>query len=354
VKNKLPITDCRLPVEKPAARRFASIRNGQPATGNSAAFSLIELMVVITIFSLIVLILMAVFNSTQTAFRAGVTQSGVLEDSRAVMDLMTSDLKLMTPSDDSSNGPNSSLLYAINNSNSVANFFAGTNLFYQPLPQDLPGSGGTRTNILQSFFMLSKQNLSGRSMWIGTGYAVMTNGSATLYPLYRFTMNAPASTDPVALFNIFANTLNGAYVINGVYANGFTNSSWSHLIDGVVDLRVHAYNPDGYLITNSVQYHYEGTQWETNYDFNAYYQPSLNGGEPNFYFFSNAIPGAVEIQMGVLEDRVQQRAASRGLPGQIPSPANPAQWQYLQSQAGRVHIFRQRVTIPNVDPTAYQ
>src|SRR5208282_4111864 len=62
------------------------------------AFTLIELLVAITLLSLIVLALMAVFNSTQTAFRASVTQTDVLEGGRAAMDMMTSDLRQMAPS----------------------------------------------------------------------------------------------------------------------------------------------------------------------------------------------------------------------------------------------------------------
>ena len=51
--------------------------------------------------------------------------------------------------------------------------------------------------------------------------------------------------------------------------------------------------------------------------------------------------------MGVLEDRTLQRAESLSA-----SPA--AEDKYLAQQAGAVHIFRQRVSIPNVDPSAYQ
>ena len=61
-------------------------------------FSLVELLVVMTLLSLIVLALMAVFNSTQQAFRAGVTQTDVLEGSRAAVDLITADLRGLTPS----------------------------------------------------------------------------------------------------------------------------------------------------------------------------------------------------------------------------------------------------------------
>ena len=70
--------------------------------------------------------------------------------------------------------------------------------------------------------------------------------------------------------------------------------------------------------------------------------------------FSNTLPASVEIELGVLEDRTLQRAGSLGIAGQPPSPSVPIQWQYLQNQAGKVHVFRQRVTIPNVDPSAYQ
>ena len=41
---------------------------------------------------------MAVFNSTQTAFRASVTQTDVLEGGRAAMDMIAGDLREMAPS----------------------------------------------------------------------------------------------------------------------------------------------------------------------------------------------------------------------------------------------------------------
>ena len=48
-----------------------------------SAFTLIEVLVVVVLMSLIILALMAVFNSTQTAFRASLTQTDVLEGGRA-------------------------------------------------------------------------------------------------------------------------------------------------------------------------------------------------------------------------------------------------------------------------------
>ncbi len=58
------------------------------------------------------------------------------------------------------------------------------------------------------------------------------------------------------------------------------------------------------------------------------------------------MPATVEIEMSTLEDRALQRAESR--------PYGPVRDQYLSDQAGRVHVFRQRIAIPNVVPAAYQ
>ena len=61
-------------------------------------FTLIEVMVVVVLLSLIVVALMSVFSSTQTAFRASVTQTDILEGGRAAMDMIAQDLKEMAPS----------------------------------------------------------------------------------------------------------------------------------------------------------------------------------------------------------------------------------------------------------------
>ena len=55
----------------------------------------------------------------------------------------------------------------------------------------------------------------------------------------------------------------------------------------------------------------------------------------------------MELDLGVLEDRTLSRASSFGLS----TPGNYT--NYLALQAGKVHLFRQRVTIPNADPAAY-
>jgi len=284
------------------------------------------------LLSLIVLVLMTVFNSTQSAFRAGVTQTDVLEGGRVAMDMIVSDLKVMTPS----GGYNTNLFEnSFDYPLSTVNFYVNTNSYanYQPLIQSLPGSinNEQRTNVLENVFMLSRQNLNGRDSWVGMGYTVNAANASPLFPLYRFYTNSPASSDPYNLLNTF---------MTAVQFGVFTNTGWSHLIDGVVDLRVHAFDVNGYQMTNSFN-SVLGISY-TNVD--PIFVPQW--GETGIYFFSNTIPASVEVQMGALEDRVLQRAES--LPAQSTVQSN-----YLSQQAAHVRVFRQRVLIPNVDPTAY-
>ena len=295
-------------------------RKSQIANG----FTLIEVMVVVVLLSLIVLALMAVFNSTQAAFRASVTQAGVLDDGRAAMDLMAADLRAMAPSRG-----------RFDITNGAVNFYARVAAFAappSPLVQPMVGGNSVRTNVLEYFFILSRGNQNGVPMWYGVGYAVATNApDGSPYALYRFATNHPvAAVDPALIAQDF---------FSGFLANV---SGGSHLLNGVVDLTVRAYNPGGYWMTNL--YQFNGSQWVTNQNI-AFASPIY--GEVGFVMFSNTLPASVEIEMGVLEDRALQRAESL-------SGSPQAQGRYLAGAAGAVHVFRQRVAIPNVDPAAYQ
>jgi type II secretory pathway pseudopilin PulG len=293
-------------------------RTAQRDIPTEPAFTLVEILVAMALMSLIVLALMAVFNGTQTAFRAGLTQTDVLESGRATMDLIKSDLETMTPS------------LGNNMAFGAVNFCVTTNLFttgYSPLYQTLPASisGNSRTNVLESFFILSRGNVNGGDNWIGTGYTVVaTNSQNDLYPLYRFTTNYPTmTTNPASLF--YANFLNFL-----LYP-----TNYSHLMNGVVHLRVRTYDVNGTLIGNPT------IVLPANI-----YTNVLPGvpGEAGVSFYSNAVPASVEVEMGVLEDSALQHAESLN---------SSVLTNYLAQHAGQVHIFRQSVPIRNVDPTAY-
>ncbi|HVU08756.1 MAG TPA: prepilin-type N-terminal cleavage/methylation domain-containing protein [Verrucomicrobiae bacterium] len=292
------------------------------------AFSLVEILVVMAILSFIVVALMAVFNGTQKAFRAGLTQTDVLESGRVAMDLMRGDLETMTPSYMPSNAISSGFI-----SNNI-NFYVIVTTNSSPLSplfQNLAGSSQQRTNILEKFFILSRDNIKGSQSWVGTGYTVTNSPDGGWYSLYRFyeTTNIITGT-PASLYNNFTSI-------------ALTNSTfWSHLMDGVVHLRVRAFDTNGVWMNLP---NWQNGQVATNNVLYFTYTPQF--GETGFYMFSNMVPASVEIELGVLEDRALQHAESL-------NGASTAQNNYLTQQAGQIHLFRQRVPIRNVDPTAYQ
>ncbi len=320
----LPLTSCKLQVGCPklsAAKLQPATCNLQPAP--RAAFSLVEVLVVVSLLALIVLALMDVFSSTQRAFRASVTQSDVLEGSRAAMELITSDLRGMTPS------------YGTNQPGVVnfgaVNFFTYANGYaYAPLEQSLPGGSIRRTNLLNYFFVLGREN----TQWVGNGYIVDTTSTSPLYPLYRFHRTQNISQPPRQLFDLFLFEIQQAQWTN-----------MSHVLDGVVHLVVRPFDPNGIWLTNGYSKFMTPPR-------NAYFDVPFQG-EMNCYFYGNAIPAAVELQLGVIEDRALARAES--LPNNVPAaPPNDRRSLYLAGQSGAVHIFRQQVNIQNVDRSAYQ
>jgi hypothetical protein len=277
------------------------------------------------LLSLIVLALMTVFNSTQKAFRASLTQTDMLESGRLAMGLMVGDLETMAPAGS----------YAVNFYSEVTPFTSPPSPSYQSLV-GVSNPGTMRTNVLEKFFSLSRQNVNGTPSWVGTGYVVSTNSpDGALYPLYRFYTNVSvmATNSPLTLYYAFLQT-------------PLTNSPpWSHLMDGAVALRVRAFDNGGRWITNDL---IVTNGISTNQVVWAYPSYPFTWSEPSqFYMLSNIVPASVEVELGVLEDVVLRRAESFN--GNL-----FAQTNYLAQHAGQVHLFRQRVLIRNVDPTAYQ
>ncbi|HEX7651935.1 MAG TPA: prepilin-type N-terminal cleavage/methylation domain-containing protein [Verrucomicrobiae bacterium] len=304
---KLPVS-----IPLPAARPVV-LRRRQ-------GFSLVEVLLVISLLALIVLALMDVFSSTQRAFRASVTQSDVMESSRAAMELMTEDLRKMTPCYGKVDGTN-------------VNFFSYYNgllfgdAYYAPLVQSLPGTTTERTNLLNYIYILGRQN----NQWIATAYIVVNTNTSPLYPLYRYHAQISTTFPPGILSSNFLALANN---------QAWTNAAFSHLMDGVVHLVARPYDPNGTWMTNG---------------YNPYMMPPAGAyfvapayGEANCAFYSNALPAMVEIQLGVIEDRALAKA--EGLNGASTYMAS----NYLSSQSGALHLFRQQVSIPNLDRSAYQ
>lgn len=300
-----------------------------------SGFSLIEILVVLALISLITVALMAVFSTTQKAFRASITTADTLEGGRALMDLITSDLETMTPSYGISNaalvnsGKQLSVGGPVNFCALVKTFTAGPP---SPLMQPLIGSPTPipRTNVLEDIFILSKGNINGVASWIGTGYSVTTNlADGTLYPLYRFYMATNAASGAFGQFILYTNF---------IYFNYTNSASWSHLMDGVVHLTARCYDTNGVWMTNGYSNPLNVPVHNSVFIGSPY-------SEPTCYFFSNTVPAAVQIEMGKLEDRTLEHAQSL-------SGIN--QSNYLSNASGQLRIFTRRVWIRNLDPSAYQ
>jgi hypothetical protein len=220
------------------------------------------------------------------------------------------------------------------------NFYAAMpyrRVTYRPALQTLPGTAAwpRRTNLLHDVFFVARHNQE----LVGIGYFVRTNDSRTgalgLSPfgvgtLYRFETNAPA--------------LSGRTVAN--MQGEFNQAKLSEfratkVVDGVVHFLTRAFDTNGYRIVANL-----GTNISAYYDqFDG--REQLVAGEIEVYeFFSNAVPATVELELGILEDRAWQQFKAQ--------PTATAKSNHLAGLAGRVHVFRQRIPIRNVDPGAYQ
>lgn len=294
------------------------------------AFSLIEVLVVTGLLSIIIIGLVMMFAQTQRAYKLGTTQVDVLEGGRMATDLITRDLQQIaaTPYN-------------------TTNFFLATLATvpstgdrYDPLAQTLPGSANLRTNLLQETFFLTRENQN----WTAVGYFVRTNetGPTLGFPggsggsLYRFENNY---TDSV----LRRFPLQPWY--DFVAAAVQTNRA-SRVLEGVVHFKLRTFTPSGMRIVNS---NYPNTFYPgvwARLPIGAAAADYPFGETPNLYFTSNAIPASVEVELGILEAREIERARA------ITSPT--ARAKYLADQAGKVHLFRWRVPLRNVDSTVYQ
>jgi type II secretory pathway pseudopilin PulG len=289
------------------------------------AFSLIEILVVIGLLSLIILGLLAMFNQTQRAFRTGMTQVDVLEAGRAATDMIARELSQITPAS-----------YTWD----AINFYAKVQSF-PPFLQPLPGTASpSRTNLLEEVFFLTQENQTGQPRWSGIGYWVgdpVNGGPATggWGTLYRFQTNTVFRDmpSPRSLYNYY----------NSVARRSLS----SRIIDGVVHFKVRAFTTNGTWITPV------SPDVATPMRARMQYSPSVPGEVdyvtgPFFTFTNTAVPAFVEFELGILEERALARLKS------IPAADSLTRSNYLAQQAGRVHLFRTRVPVRNVDPTAYQ
>jgi prepilin-type N-terminal cleavage/methylation domain-containing protein len=276
------------------------------ALRKSRGFTLIEIMIVAVLLTVIILGLLAMFQQTQKAFRVGLAQTDVLEAGRATSHLLARELEHVTPS------------------GSAVNFFA-----WIPFPrteQDLPASTEKRTNYLEELFFLRRENQT----WIATGYRVGTPNLG-IGSLYRYETNCPVVTP-----------FGSSWTVDRMYYD-FNNqplARFSRIADGVVHFKIQAFDMKGILLTNETIQQLPDSEIRIS-------SGTFAPGEVGYYIMSNrTAPASIEFEMGILEPRAAERVRALS---DTPSAATA----YLEKQAGRLHVFRQRVSVRNVDPAVY-
>lgn len=278
-----------------------------------AAFSLLEVLVVVALLSFIILGLMMMFGQVQRAYKLGTTQVDVMESGRMLADQFNRELVQATPS------------YGSN----CVNFYAQI-ISPQPLLQTLSGMPDIeRTNLLSALFFLTRQN----QRWTGIGYLVADTNQAGMGTLYRYELTAPYGTDPALLYERF-------YRLYDDHLRYLTpiDKDMNRMVEGVVGFTVRAYDPNGVWLTGLNRTNLIA-EWPVT--------PGLFGvGEMEYYLFrSNAIPASVEVELGVLEDATVAKARA--------FPTAAARRNFLKDRANSVHVFRTRTSLRNVDPVAY-
>jgi type II secretory pathway pseudopilin PulG len=257
------------------------------------AFTLIEIMVAVTLLAVITLGLLAMFYQTQRAFRLGANQVDILESGRATMQLMNQDLQQVYPS------------YLVN----VLNFKAATNGLGR-LDMVLPV--GWKTNQLEDIAFLARRG----NEWLGITYRIdhQNKGAGTLYRSVIVTN--PAIQDPF--------TAREWYVVSNLAYTAMWNvptTNFHRIADGVVHLSVKAFNEQGQLYMEGRQY----------YEFLA--TNTITTG----YQFLDRAPAYLDLELGILDPKALKQFEAR--------PNALTARSYLTNQAYRVHVFSQRIAL---------
>lgn len=313
------------------------------------AFTLIEIMITIGLLSFIVLGLLAMFNQTQKAFKAGMTQTDILESGRATMDLLVREMQEMKPSGYPLSRFNNTWVAATNFFSELSPGFDNVGVANPPLLQELTDNYFPRTNLIQRFFFLRKVNQD----WVGVGYQVIPDDpNGCVGTLYRFEGTNFSRQGPFTVSGDFIQAAAIAYQSN---LNGRIITNLSRIADGIVHLRVRAFATNGFMIVSGSTpgtngfFEFDRTPaglpiytnvWDT-----SFYGSGYDNAQSACYFMKEAVPAYVEVEMGILEPQILRKYRS------IPIAA--AQRQYLSNHVAEVHLFRQRIPVRNVDLTAY-
>jgi len=291
--------------------KFHSHRS--PRWRSAIAFSLLEILVAVGILAIIIVGLLAMFYQTQRAFRSGSMQVDVLESGRAINQLLSRELQELTVPD----RPAMINLAAVSHPPLV-------------LPLTSGGSGETREYRLQDLTFLSFRAQT-NDEWVGTIYTI-PNAALGVGTLYVYSTNFPldpSSFPWVSISNLYRTLQNPPL------------TAYHRVADGIVHLKLLAYDANGLLYSNSFGNAFGGLTL-----FN-----SGNVGQNDFdYYFTNYLPAYLDVELGVLDPRAVAQFRARLANPNLSLLANPLAWSYLTNHVGTTHLFNQRIPIRNAPP----
>jgi prepilin-type N-terminal cleavage/methylation domain-containing protein len=290
---------------------------------NRRAFTIVELLVSISILTLIVLVLYGLFDQVQKALLSNVAQIDLNEGGRAGMELLSREMEQMQAG----------------NRAGITNI--QIRLTAPPYQQALLGANENRTNILDGITFLTHSNKS----WLATSYKVLvfTNKPANPFAsdaqfadrvgtLCRRTLRI--SESDFANTNLLASIMKILDPALDPTPNYQTLTNYQRVVDGVVHFRIRAYDTNGYsmnYLTNSF------TNVSMIYDPLNTSPAGTLVAETRYAFFNSALPAYLEVEMGILEPQVLERYRSY--------PNATVAGNYLARQSGAIHLFQQRVPI---------
>jgi type II secretory pathway pseudopilin PulG len=278
--------------------------------------SLIEIMVAMMLLSVLMLGLYSAFYNSQRALRMSANQTDILEGARSTTSLVLHDLQQVTAS-----GQEGVVNFALTNQPGAV-----------PIPQI--GSSPLPTRLDECYF-LTRNN----DEWTGIGYFVVVQGEG-VGTLYRFTESTFGANPP-------NNRLAGLY--EAFLRATPESNTVGRVTEGLVHFSLRAYDTHGveYAATPLAP----GSQ--------AYFCQAAPGFPTNTlplvaseitltarngYVFAHAkLPAWIELEMGFVDQQVyrQFKAINES------SSVGTAGADFLRRQAGKIHLFRQRIPLRN-------
>ena len=260
------------------------------------AMTLLELMVAMSLLTIIILGLYKMFDRTQQIMRDGVREVDFAEAGRLANGLMLKDLQQIYPSGQSVSQTN------------VTNFYVQPVSLNSATPMapaaQLLVDNTLRQHELQEFYLLSKAKA-----WHGIGYFIAPPQPPTQGDLELFQAGVGTLYRVEFSTNTLHTNLNDMYAL---YKNPPV-SDIQQVVDGVIHMRIRAYT-NGILVgTNGIP-------------------------EIDFALTNRTIPSHVDLEFGLLDRKSLQEA--RGIPGTIGTS------NLLYRYANRVQMYRTRLPIP--------